>query len=182
MSSLDQLKKTFFDECGELLQQIETGLTEIREGSGTDDTINAVFRAVHSVKGGAGIFGFETLVGFAHVFETVLDAHAQRQAWRRRRTIVDVLLPAGDVLTDLVDDVARGRGDRRPTTAANAARRSKQLMRQDGGATAATTARRRPISTASISCRSRSIDDDERPTDDAGRRYRHRVPARSRTC
>ena len=74
MASLDQLKQTFFDECSEALQQIELGLTDIREGSGSDDTINAVFRSVHSVKGGAGIFGFEDLVKFAHVFETVLDA------------------------------------------------------------------------------------------------------------
>ena len=74
MASLDQLKQTFFEECSEALQQIEVGLTDLREGSGSDDTINAVFRSVHSVKGGAGIFGFEDLVGFAHVFETVLDA------------------------------------------------------------------------------------------------------------
>ena len=73
MASLDQLKQTFFDECSEALQQIETGLPDIRDGAGSDDTINAVFRSVHSVKGGAGIFGFEDLVKFAHVFETVLD-------------------------------------------------------------------------------------------------------------
>ena len=74
MSSLDQLKQTFFEECSEALLQIESGLTEIREGGGSDDTINDVFRSVHSVKGGAGIYGFEELVGFAHVLETVLDA------------------------------------------------------------------------------------------------------------
>ena len=79
MSSFEQLKQTFFDECSDLLQQMETCLTEIREGSSTDDTVNAVFRAVHSIKGGAGIFGFETLVKFAHVFETVLDVDPQRQ-------------------------------------------------------------------------------------------------------
>ena len=45
MASLEQLKQTFFDECSEALQQIETGLTEMRDGTSTDDTINAVFRA-----------------------------------------------------------------------------------------------------------------------------------------
>ena len=73
MATMDELKRTFFDECSELLQEIESGLTDMREGSGTDDTVHAVFRAVHSVKGGAGIFGFEMLVEFAHVLETVLD-------------------------------------------------------------------------------------------------------------
>jgi two-component system chemotaxis sensor kinase CheA len=101
MSSLDQLKQTFFDECSEALQQIETGLTDLREGHGDDDTINAVFRSVHSVKGGAGIFGFEGLIKFAHVFETVLDAMRSGKL-AATPEIVDVLLPANDVLSDLI--------------------------------------------------------------------------------
>jgi two-component system chemotaxis sensor kinase CheA len=101
MSSLDQLKQTFFDECSEALQQIETGLTDIREGHGDDDTINAVFRSVHSVKGGAGIFGFEGLIKFAHVFETVLDAMRGGKL-AATQDIIDVLLPANDVLSDLI--------------------------------------------------------------------------------
>jgi two-component system chemotaxis sensor kinase CheA len=101
MSSLDQLKQTFFDECSEALQQIEIGLPDIRDGSGSDDTINAVFRSVHSVKGGAGIFGFEDLVKFAHVFETVLDAMRSGKLIATQE-IVDTLLQANDVLTDLI--------------------------------------------------------------------------------
>jgi two-component system, chemotaxis family, sensor kinase CheA len=101
MSSLDQLKHTFFDECDEALQQIETGLTDIGEGGHTDETINAVFRGVHSVKGGAGIFGFEALVEFAHVFETVLDG-LRRGSMTATPEMVDVLLSAADVLSDLV--------------------------------------------------------------------------------
>ena len=102
MSSLDQLKITFFDECAELLQQTEAGLTDMREGHGNDDTVNAVFRAVHSVKGGAGIFGFKSLVEFAHVFETVLDT-VRRGSLAATADVVDVLLSASDVLTSLVE-------------------------------------------------------------------------------
>ena len=101
MSSLDQLKQTFFDECDEALQQMEAGLTDIGEGGHTDETINAVFRGVHSVKGGAGIFGFEALVEFAHVFETVLDG-LRRGSMTATPETVDVLLSASDVLSDLV--------------------------------------------------------------------------------
>lgn len=101
MSSIEQLKQTFFDECGDLLQQMEQGLTEIRESGPNDDTVNAVFRAVHSIKGGAGIFGFNQLVGFAHVFETVFDAvRSHRLDITAENT--DTLLTAGDVLSDLV--------------------------------------------------------------------------------
>ncbi len=101
MTNIDQLKRTFFDECGELLQDIETGLTEMREGTGSDDTVHAVFRGVHSVKGGAGIFGFEALVEFAHVFETVLDA-VRQGSMETTPDVVDVLLTSSDVLSDLV--------------------------------------------------------------------------------
>ena len=101
MASLDQLKQTFFDECDEALQQIEAGLTDIREGQGSDETVNAVFRGVHSVKGGAGIFGFEALVGFAHVFETLLDG-VRRGSLQASPETLDVLLTASDVLSDLV--------------------------------------------------------------------------------
>ena len=101
MASLDQLKLTFFEECSELLQQTEIGLTDIKEGHNTEDAVNSVFRAVHSVKGGAGIFGFEALVGFAHVFETVLDSVRQGSMATTSDTL-DVLLAASDVLADLV--------------------------------------------------------------------------------
>jgi two-component system chemotaxis sensor kinase CheA len=101
MSSLEQLKQTFFDECSEALQQIEIGLSDLRDNAGTEDTINAVFRSVHSVKGGAGIFGFEGLVKFAHVFETVLDAMRSGKL-AATQEIIDTLLQANDVLTDLI--------------------------------------------------------------------------------
>jgi len=101
MASLDQLKGTFFEECSEALQQIELGLSDLREGTVSDDTINAVFRSVHSVKGGAGIFGFDDLVKFAHVFETVLDAMRSGKLPSSPDTI-DTLLQANDVLSDLI--------------------------------------------------------------------------------
>jgi two-component system chemotaxis sensor kinase CheA len=116
MASLDQLKLTFFEECSELLQQTEVGLTDIKEGHNTDDAINSVFRAVHSVKGGAGIFGFEALVKFAHVLETLLDS-LRRGSMTATSDIVDALLAASDVLADLVqlsrtgETIAPGYGD-----------------------------------------------------------------------
>jgi two-component system, chemotaxis family, sensor kinase CheA len=135
MASLDQLKQTFFDECAELLQDIEVGLTEMREGGASDDTINAVFRAVHSVKGGAGIFGFEALVGFAHVFETVLDA-VRRGDFGATSDVIDVMLPASDVLSDLVA-MSRS-GDAIPAGYGSECRSAlEQLIKKDGASEAA---------------------------------------------
>ena len=45
-SGLEQLKITFFEECNELLQSLEGGLADIREGTGNDDTVHAIFRAL----------------------------------------------------------------------------------------------------------------------------------------
>ena len=105
----EAIKVVFFQECDELLGDLEAGLLAI-EGGDTDlETVNAVFRAVHSVKGGAGAFGLEDLVRFAHVFETLLDeVRAGRKACDD--TMVKTLLRASDVLSDHIA-AARGQAD-----------------------------------------------------------------------
>jgi two-component system chemotaxis sensor kinase CheA len=101
MANWDDLKQTFFEETKEGLEAIDAGLTDMRDGAESDDTVNAVFRAIHSAKGGAGVFGFEDLVRFAHVFETVLDA-IRHGTLSPGPDILDVLFSASDVLADLV--------------------------------------------------------------------------------
>src|SRR4051812_47628995 len=101
MDELEAIKVTFFQECEELLADLEGGLLAMEEGAGDLETVNAVFRAVHSVKGGAGAFGLEDLVRFAHVFETTLDEmRAGRLA--PAPAVVKAMLVAADVLADLV--------------------------------------------------------------------------------
>ncbi|MGJ8529930.1 chemotaxis protein CheW [Maritalea sp.] len=73
MSELDEFKATYFDECSELLTELEEQFMAIEEGDRDPERLNAVFRAIHSIKGGAGAFGFTGLVSFAHSFETLLD-------------------------------------------------------------------------------------------------------------
>ena len=73
MDPLASIKITFFQECEEQLAELETGLLAMKDGDTDSETVNAVFRAVHSIKGGAGAFTLTDLVRFAHVFETVLD-------------------------------------------------------------------------------------------------------------
>ena len=70
---LAQFRRTFFEECTELLADLEERLGALVAFSSDVEGLNAIFRAVHSVKGGAGAFGLEDLVRFAHVFETVMD-------------------------------------------------------------------------------------------------------------
>jgi two-component system chemotaxis sensor kinase CheA len=68
-----EIRASFFVECEELLESLQDALGEMDEGQHDNETINVVFRAVHSIKGGAGAFGLDALVSFAHRYETVLD-------------------------------------------------------------------------------------------------------------
>lgn len=101
MDPMDAIKVTFFQECDEQLGELEAGLMALEEGTGDRETVNAVFRAVHSVKGGAGAFGFEDLVKFSHTFETVLDL-MRSDKLAIEPDVLHVMLRASDVLADLV--------------------------------------------------------------------------------
>src|SRR5579875_3241854 len=106
MDPMDAIRETFFQECEEQLAELETGLLAMQAGEADAETVNAVFRAVHSIKGGAGAFGLDALVRFAHVFETALDAmRSDRLA--PDPSVMRVMLKAADLLADLVRE-ARG--------------------------------------------------------------------------
>ncbi|MDB5433363.1 MAG: CheA signal transduction histidine kinase [Caulobacter sp.] len=117
MDELEEIKVTFFQECDELMADCEVGLLAMEAGTGDAETINAVFRAVHSVKGGAGAFGLEALVRYAHVFETLME-EVRSQRVVAEPELVRCLLRAADVLADQIT-AARIHG--RPNEAATAA-------------------------------------------------------------
>ncbi|MFI0396096.1 chemotaxis protein CheA [Paracoccus jiaweipingae] len=108
-----EIKVSFFIECDELLEGLQDGLTVLQDSPEDDDTINAVFRAVHSIKGGAGAFGLDALVGFAHRFETALDALRSGKA-EVTPDLVALLFRGADLLQDHViaarDDSASPEG------------------------------------------------------------------------
>lgn len=104
MDPMEAVRQTYFQECEELLLAMEEGLLAMERGDADSELINAVFRAVHSIKGGGGAFGFDALVAFSHVFETVLD-RIRSGALVPEPQVVKVLLRAGDVLSDHVSAV-----------------------------------------------------------------------------
>ncbi|GFE64812.1 chemotaxis protein CheA [Litoreibacter roseus] len=107
MSAPNTIRDTFFEECDELLEALTDGLSELEDGTATDDTVHAIFRAVHSIKGGAGAFSMDAIVAFAHAFETVLDL------LREGKIVLDsgllaVLQHSSDHLNNLVEDGRSG--------------------------------------------------------------------------
>ena len=71
---MKQLHATFFEEARERVEALEAGLFELEARPADAELVNALFRAAHSIKGGAGMVGFPVLSDFTHAMETVLDA------------------------------------------------------------------------------------------------------------
>ena len=117
MDELEEIKATFFQECDDLLGDLEQRLLALQSGDDDPETVNAVFRAVHSIKGGAGAFSLEALVRYAHVFETLLDGLRSGKL-ALSAELVKVLLRAADVLADHVAAAKTGgEGDAAETAA-----------------------------------------------------------------
>ena len=130
MDTMAAIRETFFQECEEQLGELEVGLIAMDEGDADSETVNAVFRAVHSIKGGAGAFKLDRLVRFAHTFETasissaasssrpraaVMKTHAAlgrraRGSGRRRRAVDQ---PVDEAPHRVADRRAEGPGRRR---------------------------------------------------------------------
>lgn len=104
---MNDLNQMFFQECDDLLEQLSSGLNDLEAGAGDEETVNSMFRAVHSMKGGAGAFGLDQLVSFAHAFENVLD-DIRSQRLVVGDNVVNLLLTASDHLADLVEAASQG--------------------------------------------------------------------------
>ena len=105
----EEIQGIFFVECEESLAAAEQGLAACKAGARDADTINAIFRAVHSIRGGAGAFGFVALQAFTHTFETLLS-DVREGAVPLTAELIDLQLSALDVLSDHVG-AAQGLSD-----------------------------------------------------------------------
>ncbi|MCD0501962.1 Hpt domain-containing protein, partial [Bordetella petrii] len=105
MSGLDlsQFYETFFDEADELLAEMEQLLLQLDVGAPDIEQLNAIFRAAHSIKGGAATFGcFQHLAGTTHLLENLLD-EIRRGEMTLRADMVDIFLETKDVLKSQLD-------------------------------------------------------------------------------
>ncbi len=94
-------------ECTELLQNMETDLLGLENSADLRQTINAIFRAAHTIKGTAGLFGLDHIVRFTHVVESVLD-NLRDDKLSVSSALVAALLPCCDHLNILILNVAKG--------------------------------------------------------------------------
>ncbi|EHJ94137.1 chemotaxis protein CheA [Vreelandella boliviensis] len=93
---------TFFEEAEELLSDMEQHLLELDIDDPDSEQLNAIFRAAHSIKGGAGTFGFTVLQKTTHILENLLD-YARKGELTLRADLVDTFLEAKDIMHEQLD-------------------------------------------------------------------------------
>lgn len=101
-TDFEQFYEIFFEEAGELLAEMETRLLRLDILSPDPEDLNAIFRVAHSIKGGAGTFGFTDMAELTHVLESLLDK-LRRNELELRAEMVDAFLHARDVLKHQLD-------------------------------------------------------------------------------
>jgi two-component system chemotaxis sensor kinase CheA len=104
-------KKDFIAEAGELIEEAERLLIEIQETHAkgiNPDTINALFRTIHTVKGISGLFGFKDIAGFSHAFESLLD-DIRLGRIEVGEDMVRFLFNNNDVLKKVIEDIENER-------------------------------------------------------------------------
>ena len=106
-NKFERFKTMFLDECDEHARTLEQTLTAMQRGARSQELVDDAFRAIHSIKGGAGMFGFDRIVPFAHKFETVLDGIRLGQIGISEE-LMSAALRATDCLSDLI--LAAGSG------------------------------------------------------------------------
>ncbi|YCH21778.1 chemotaxis protein CheA [Pseudomonas sp. D1-3] len=105
--NMDEVLQVFIAESQELLQQMEEALLQLENDPDDADTINAIFRAAHTIKGSAGLFGLDVIVAFTHIAESVLD-RVRNGELRFDKAMTALFLQVGDHLARLVALVDSG--------------------------------------------------------------------------
>jgi len=124
-TDLEQFYEIFFEESSELLADMEACLLRLDVNSPDLEDLNAIFRAAHSIKGGAGTFGFTDMTEMTHMLETLLD-RLRKGELAVRSEMVDAFLRAGDVIKAQLAG-HRGEGEADPSVAAEVCEELKRL-------------------------------------------------------
>ncbi len=105
--NLDEVLQTFIIESRELLQDMEDSLLIVEAQEDQTESIGAIFRAAHTIKGSAGLFGLDDIVDFTHVLESVLDEVRDGKV-AINTNIVALFLSCSDHMKVLIDHLAEG--------------------------------------------------------------------------
>lgn len=102
--NLDENELIFVTESRELLEDMEEALLELERSPSDADLINRVFRAAHTIKGSAGLFGFDQIISFTHVVENVLD-DVRNCLISVNPDLISLLMKSNDFIVTLIDGI-----------------------------------------------------------------------------
>ncbi len=120
----------FLDEAADMLRQYEAALLVMESDPNDAENLNAAFRAAHTIKGTAGLFGCDAVVAFTHGVETLMDA-LRNGTLEADENITALLLQSGDQMGRLLDEVNTGEND--PAVAKRSQELGEQLRAAMGG-------------------------------------------------
>jgi two-component system chemotaxis sensor kinase CheA len=133
MSEQDAIYAVFAQEAREQLGELEAGLLRMENGASDEETINAIFRAAHTIKGGSGVVELSHIEAFTHVLENLLDRLRNGEIQVSGDMVTD-LLKGCDHLGALLKQVDAGRRDSDPALAAEGELVKQILQRHDAAA------------------------------------------------
>ena len=106
--NMDAAFKVFIDESTDLLQDMEDRLLAIENVSDRTESINSIFRAAHTIKGSAGLFGLNEIVAFTHVVENILD-RVRNGNIDLDEQLVNLLLHCKDYISRMIESIVDGK-------------------------------------------------------------------------
>ncbi len=102
MSTIDKHTEAFLQEAEELLCEVEEAILLVENDTSNEDAINQLFRAMHTIKGGGGMFGFDNISDFTHHVETALDK-VRTHELEATKELIDLVLKSHDQIKIMLD-------------------------------------------------------------------------------
>ena len=100
---MDNFQKKFLDEASDLVSQLEQALLTLEQDMGNPELVDSIFRIMHSLKGGGGMFGFDNISNYTHRLENMYDLVRQKKL-KVTREMLDITFESADHITSMLND------------------------------------------------------------------------------
>lgn len=100
---MDNFQKKFLEEAGDLINQLEQALLTLEQDTENPELVDSIFRIMHSLKGGGGMFGFENVSSYTHKLENMYDQVRQKKL-RVTREMLDITFESADHISSMLND------------------------------------------------------------------------------
>jgi len=100
---MDNFQKKFLEEASDLINQLEQALLTLEQDTQNPELVDSIFRIMHSLKGGGGMFGFDNISSYTHKLENMYDLVRQKKL-KVTREMLDITFESADHITSMLND------------------------------------------------------------------------------